>query len=92
MFYPEGAPRQLAAIYASGNRSEHLAKLNIPTLVVHGVDDTLITPSGGERTAELIPGAKYMLVEDMGHDLPKPLWPSFVEAVTALTLSASSKV
>jgi hypothetical protein len=56
------------------------------------VDDTLITPSGGERTAELIPGAKYMLVEDMGHDLPKPLWPSFVEAVTALTLSASTKV
>jgi pimeloyl-ACP methyl ester carboxylesterase len=92
MFYPEGAPRQLAAIYASGNRSEHLAKLNIPTLVVHGVDDTLITPSGGERTAELIPGAKYMLVEDMGHDLPRPLWPSFVEAVTALTLAASTKV
>ena len=89
MFYPEGAPRQLAAIYASGNRSEHLAKMNIPTLVVHGTDDTLITPSGGERTAELIPNAKFMLVEDMGHDLPRPLWPDFVAAVTALTSSVT---
>ncbi|MFM9137605.1 MAG: alpha/beta fold hydrolase, partial [Actinomycetota bacterium] len=90
MFYPEGAPRQLAAIYASGNRSEKLAQLNVPTLVVHGVDDTLITPSGGQRTAELIPGAKLMMVEDMGHDLPKPLWGSFVDAVTTLTSSAQA--
>jgi len=87
MFYPEGARSQLAAIYASGNRSEKLAQLNVPTLVVHGVDDTLITPSGGERTAELIPGAKLMMVEDMGHDLPKPLWPAFVNAVVEVTSS-----
>ena len=63
--------------------------MNIPTLVVHGTDDTLITPSGGESTAELIPNAKFMLVEDMGHDLPRPLWPDFVAAVTALTSSVT---
>lgn len=90
MFYPEGAPRQLAAIYASGNRSDKLAQLNVPTLVVHGVDDTLITPSGGERTAELIPNAKLLMVNDMGHDLPKPLWPAFVNAVVELTSSVST--
>lgn len=90
MFYPEGAPRQLAAIYASGNRSDKLAQLNVPTLVVHGVDDTLITPSGGERTAELIPNAKLLMVKDMGHDLPKPLWPAFVNAVVELTSSVST--
>ncbi len=80
-FYPEGAPRQMAAIYASGRRTEQLAKLSIPTLVVHGLDDTLITPSGGERTAELIPDAKLLMLQDMGHDLPRPLWPVFVDAV-----------
>lgn len=80
-FYPEGATRQLAAIYASGDRSEGLAVLDVPTLVIHGRDDTLITPEGGERTAELIPGARYLFVSDMGHDLPAPLWPMLAEAI-----------
>ena len=65
-----------------------------PTLVIHGRDDTLITPSGGMRTAELIDGAHLLLVADMGHDLPEPLWPLLVDAITsharhaALTLGA----
>ena len=82
-FYPEGAPRQLAAIYASGRRSPALAELDLPTLVIHGRDDTLITPSGGMRTAEVIPGANLLLVADMGHDLPAPLWPLIVDAVAS---------
>ena len=77
-FYPEGGPRQLAAIYASGRRAEGLQKLTMPTTVVHGLDDTLIAPDGGELTAQLIPGAKLVMLEDMGHDLPEPLWPRYV--------------
>ncbi len=80
-FYPEGATRQLAAIYASGDRSEGLAELDVPMLVIHGRDDTLITPGGGERTAELVPGAQYLLLSDMGHDMPRPLWPVLAEAI-----------
>ncbi len=80
-FYPEGAPRQLAAIYASGDRTEALRELDVSTLVIHGRDDTLITPSGGEATASAIPGSKYLLLADMGHDLPTPLWPVIAEAV-----------
>ena len=80
-FYPEGATRQLAAVYASGDRSEELAELRVPTLVIHGRDDTLITTEGGERTAELIPGSRYLLLSDMGHDLPRPLYPVFAEAI-----------
>lgn len=80
-YYPQGAVRQLAAIYASGDRSESLAQLDVPTLVIHGRDDTLITPEAGERTAELIPGSRYLLVTDMGHDLPRPLFPVFAEAI-----------
>jgi pimeloyl-ACP methyl ester carboxylesterase len=87
-FYPEGGPRQLAAIMASGDRSAKLAELNVPTLVIHGRDDTLITPSGGFRTAELIPGAHLLFLSDMGHDLPEPLWPQVVAAVSTLTATA----
>ena len=80
-FYPEGASRQLAAIYASGDRSDALAGLTVPMLVIHGRDDTLITPDGGERTAALVPGARLLLLSDMGHDMPRPLWPVFAEAI-----------
>jgi pimeloyl-ACP methyl ester carboxylesterase len=81
LFYPEGFTRQLAAIYATGDRSNRLRGLNVPTLVMHGRDDELITPSGGERTAELIAGANYLLVSNMGHDLPVQLTPVFAEAI-----------
>jgi len=82
MYYPQGSTRQLAAIYASGRRTEKLRAVKTPTLVVHGKDDTLISPSGGERTAELIPGAEFVLVDDMGHDMPKPLWGYLVELIS----------
>ena len=80
-FYPQGALRQLAAIYASGDRTERLRTLDVSTLVIHGRDDTLITPSGGEATAAAITGSKYLLLADLGHDLPPPLWPVFAEAI-----------
>ena len=88
-FYPEGAHRQLAAIYASGDRSDALRSVTTPTLVIHGRDDTLITPSGGERTAELVPGARLLMVDDMGHDLPMPLWSFYVDEISAHAASAS---
>lgn len=87
-FYPEGAPRQLAAIMASGNRANGLRELAVPTLVIHGRADPLITPSGGDRTAELVPGANLLLLNDMGHDLPEPLWPLIVDAVHSHTTHA----
>jgi pimeloyl-ACP methyl ester carboxylesterase len=89
MFYPEGGSRQLVAIYASGSRAEGLQLLNVPTLVVHGLDDTLISPTGGQRTADLIPNARLLMLDDMGHDLPRPLWPAFVSAVHQLTQSVT---
>ncbi len=76
-----GDERQLSAMISSGPRDELLRRLQTPTLVVHGLDDTLITPSGGERTAELIPGATLLLVKDMGHDRPRPLWPLLIDAI-----------
>ena len=82
-FYPEGSGRQLAAIYASGRRSAVLGSLDVPTVVIHGRDDTLLLPEGGVRTAELIPGANLLLMADMGHDMPEPLWPVLVDAIVS---------
>ena len=71
--------RQLAAILASGSRSPALAEVGLPALVIHGAADTLIHPSGGERTAEVIPDAKLVVIDGMGHDLPRPLWPQITD-------------
>jgi pimeloyl-ACP methyl ester carboxylesterase len=73
--------RQLCAILASGSRAESLRNLQIPTLVIHGRDDTLIDPTGGFRTAELIPGAVLAYLSDMGHDMPPPLWPILADQI-----------
>lgn len=78
---PRGPVRQIAAILASGSRAEALSGLDIPTLVIHGTADTLVQPSGGERTAEVVPDAKLLLIEGMGHELPVPLWDEVVEAI-----------
>ncbi len=88
-FCPQGTNRQLAAMIADGSRAEALSALSVPTLVIHGLDDTLITPSGGERSAELVPGATLMLVQDMGHDRPEPLWPLLCAAIAAHTASTA---
>ena len=80
-FYPEGASRQLAAIYASGSREDALTKIALPTLVIHGTDDTLLQPSGGQRTADLIPGSTLFMVADMGHDMPEPLLPLLTSVI-----------
>ena len=77
-FHPAGTRRQFLAVGASGSRADGLRQVRIPTLVIHGDRDTLIEPSGGERTAELVPGARYELIEGMGHDYPPPLWDRLV--------------
>ena len=81
---PGATQRQLHAIMASPDRVDGLAGLSVPALVIHGGLDTLIAPSGGERTAELIPNSRYLLIEDMSHDFVPQAWPVVVEAVTEL--------
>ncbi|MGW2791029.1 alpha/beta fold hydrolase [Streptomyces sp. NPDC001251] len=84
-YYPAGIGRQLGAMILSGSRADALRELRVPTLVIHGLDDTLIDPSGGRRTAELVPGAVLLLIPDMGHDRPRELWPALLDAVAAHT-------
>ncbi len=83
-FTPGGSERQLAAVMRSGDRAAGLASLDVPTLVVHGENDTLIDISGGRRTAELVPGAELLEIEGMSHDFVSQMWPPLVSAVTSL--------
>ena len=78
-FCPEGITRQIAAVLGDGSRSVELAEVDLPVLVLHGSRDTLITPSGGRQTAEVIPGARYVEIEGMGHDYPSAVWRRWVD-------------
>ncbi|MFB7600470.1 alpha/beta fold hydrolase [Streptomyces sp. NPDC056160] len=84
-YYPAGVGRQLGAMILGGSRAGALRGLQVPTLVIHGLDDTLIDPSGGKRTAELVPGAKLRLIPDMGHDRPRELWNEIIDALAEHT-------
>lgn len=75
---PKGVLRQMHAIGASGDRTAALRKLQLPATVIHGTRDPLVRPSGGRATAKAIPGARLRIVEGMGHDLPRALWPTFI--------------
>jgi pimeloyl-ACP methyl ester carboxylesterase len=78
-----GIARQLHAITASGDRTARLRELELPALVIHGKNDVLVNPSGGKATAKAIPGARLKMVDGMGHDLPRALWPSFADEIAA---------
>jgi len=77
-FCPAGVGRQLWAIQASGSRTAALGTLEVPTLVLHGDADTLIDISGGRRTAEAIPGARFVVIEGLGHDYPPQYWDQLI--------------
>jgi pimeloyl-ACP methyl ester carboxylesterase len=79
---PAGTGRQMAAVLKSGDRTRELRRITAPTLVIHGTDDTLVRPSGGKATAEAITGAELMMIEGMGHDMPEPIWPRVVDAIS----------
>jgi pimeloyl-ACP methyl ester carboxylesterase len=83
-FHPAGAPFQMAAIAKTGDRTDGLRNLRTPALVVHGAVDPLIGLSGGEATAEAVPDARLLVIEEMGHDLPEPHWPEIASAIADL--------
>ena len=86
-YYPQGVARQLIAVIASGDRRKLLRTIVAPTLVIHGAADPLVPPEAGRDTARNIPGAKLMLIEGMGHDLPPALYERLAEAIAAHCVS-----
>jgi pimeloyl-ACP methyl ester carboxylesterase len=87
--YIDGFSRQFAAIVASGGRRKALASVHVPTLVIHGADDTLFPREHGQDTAAAIPGARFLLVQGLGHGTAYPgLWDGIVAAIAAHTKAA----
>jgi pimeloyl-ACP methyl ester carboxylesterase len=80
-FYPEGAVRQMAAIASGPDRTAALGGVQVPTLVIHGLQDPLIQRDGGQATAKAIPGAELLELADMAHDLPPHLYGTLADAI-----------
>ena len=78
---PSGTGRQLAAIIASGDRTPLLRTISVPTLVIHGKQDRLVPLSGGRATARAIPGSRLLIIDGMGHDIPRGAWPRLLDAI-----------
>jgi pimeloyl-ACP methyl ester carboxylesterase len=89
-YHPAGFMRQLAAVAASGDRTQGIGGIGVPTLVIHGEADPLIQVSGGDATAAAIAGSKLVKIPGMGHDLPPALWPQFVDEIVANAERASA--
>lgn len=89
-FHPEGQTAQLLGIVTSPPRSEALRNIDVPALVIHGDIDPLVTFSGGERTAESLRGSEFLVLENMGHDVPSHYWATIIEHVTALVARAGA--
>lgn len=81
-FYPQTMPRHLMAIFKAGDRSAEVAGIQASTLVLHGADDGLLPPAHGMHTAELINDARFVLLQDMGHNIPTALVPDIVAHMT----------
>jgi len=80
-YSPAGTMRQVMAISASPNRTKALHEVTAPTLVIHGLVDPLVQPSGGIATAQAVPGSRLLMFPDMGHDLPRSRWAEIVDAI-----------
>jgi pimeloyl-ACP methyl ester carboxylesterase len=83
-FEPEGGARQMVATLASGSRKAALRNVKAPTLVIHGSDDPLVPLTSGEDTARSISNAKLVVIDRMGHTLPRAVWPRVIDEISAI--------
>ncbi len=82
-FHPAGTARHLVAILSSPDRTPALKAVTQPTLVIHGAADPLVDPSGGQATADAVPGSELWVIPGMGHDLPVQLHHEIADRVAA---------
>jgi pimeloyl-ACP methyl ester carboxylesterase len=80
--YPPGMLRQFDAVLGTGSLLRFSKAITAPTVVVHGSHDPMLRPRNGRAVAAAIPGARYVVIDGMGHDLPEPVWRPIVETLT----------
>ncbi len=89
--HPAGVAAQLAAITASGDRTDALRRVAVPTTVIHGRLDPLLPLPGGEATAAAVKDARLVVLDEMAHDLPAVYWPTYVAELVALAERAAAR-
>lgn len=82
-YHPWGISQQFSAIMGSGSLLHYDRRITAPTVVIHGKADKLMRPFGGRAVAKAIDGARLVLVDGMGHDLPKQLWSRVIGELTS---------
>jgi pimeloyl-ACP methyl ester carboxylesterase len=82
-YHPQGIARHFSAILGSGSLLHYDRRIVAPTVVIHGRADKLMRPFGGRAIARAIAGARLVLVDGMGHDLPKQLWDRVIGELTS---------
>lgn len=80
-YHPTGFPRQYAAILGTYDRRPFLQKLDLPCVVVHGVQDPLVPVEGGRDTAANIPGCELVEIDGMGHNMPPEIHDRIIDAM-----------
>jgi pimeloyl-ACP methyl ester carboxylesterase len=88
-YYPQGVARHFSAVLGSGSLANYDRRIVAPTVVIHGRADKLMRPSGGRRVARAIDGARLVLFDGMGHDLPQQLWAQVISVLTSNFANAS---
>lgn len=89
--YPQGMRRQFDAVLGTGSLLGYSRAITAPTVVLHGSADPMVRPRNGRAVAAAIPGARYIEVDGMGHDLPEPVWRPIIEALTENFARAASR-
>jgi pimeloyl-ACP methyl ester carboxylesterase len=89
---PFGVARQVLAILASGDRTAGLRSVDAPTLVLHGAADPLVDVSGAHATAQAIANSELVVIDGMGHDLPRPLWSEITRRIDELVTRAEAPI
>ena len=69
-YNPAGSARQLLAVLADPDRSEDIARIRCPTLIIHGAADPLVPAGAARHLARLLPQARMEIIPGMGHYLP----------------------
>ena len=87
---PDGLAHQRAAMVATPDRTEALGRVTVPTLVINGAKDPVVPLTAGEATAKAVPGAELLVLDELGHDIPEPLWPQIIDAIATNARKAGS--
>lgn len=89
-FYPQGSARQGAAVFSAAPWLSRLSTLQVPALVIGGVEDPLAPIENSRMIARAIVGSRLIEVEGMGHDVPRRIWTEVADGIAEMAQHSTS--